>query len=72
MIAKAHAKQLLIETHSDYLVDRVRMEVRKKTIEPADVVILYFERARSEVTISPIQIDEDGNLLETPPSYRAF
>jgi hypothetical protein len=71
-IAKEGSKQLLIETHSDYIIDRVRMEVRKETLKPADVMILYFERDRSEVTVSPIELDENGNLLETPPSYRAF
>jgi hypothetical protein len=71
-ISKTRSKQLLIETHSDYIIDRVRMEVRKGTIKPADAIILYFERERSEVTVHPIEMDENGNLLETPPSYRSF
>lgn len=71
-IAKGHKKQLLVETHSDYIVDRVRMDVRDKLIEPADVVILFFERKRGEVTISPIHLDEEGNLIDVPPSYRSF
>ncbi|MCI0459091.1 MAG: AAA family ATPase [Gemmataceae bacterium] len=71
-IAKTRSKQLLIETHSDYIIDRVRMEVREGMLKPEDVVILYFERHRSEVTISPIEIDENGNLVGTPPSYRSF
>ena len=33
----------LIETHSDYIIDRVRMSVRDKIIKPEDVSILYFE-----------------------------
>jgi hypothetical protein len=71
-ISRARSKQLLIETHSDYIIDRVRMEVRKGALKPADVIILYFERDRSEVTVHPIEVDENGNLLETPPSYRSF
>jgi hypothetical protein len=72
VIAKNRKKQLLIETHSDYIVDRVRMEVRKRTIRATDIIVLYFERDRSEVKINPIQLDEDGDLINPPPSYRSF
>ena len=39
-------RQIIVETHSDYIMDRVRMDVRdKKTdLKPEDVSILYFER----------------------------
>ena len=42
-------RQLVVETHSDYIIDRVRMDVRdKKTnLKPEDVSILYFERGES-------------------------
>ena len=38
-----NGSHFLIETHSDYIVDRVRIAVRQKTLKPADVSILYFE-----------------------------
>ena len=39
-------RQLLVETHSDHLMDRIRMEVRdgNTPLLPEDVSILYFER----------------------------
>ena len=38
-------RQIIVETHSDYIIDRVRMDVRdKKTnLKPEDVSILFFE-----------------------------
>jgi predicted ATPase len=69
---RTRSKQLLIETHSDYIIDRIRMEVREKRLRPSDAIILYFERYKSEVKIHPIAIDEEGNLVDTPPSYRSF
>ena len=53
-------RQLMVETHSDYIIDRVRMDVRdKKTdLKPEDVSILYFERGESEVKIHSIRLDE--------------
>jgi predicted ATPase len=71
-IAKTHSKQLLIETHSDYLIDRFRMQVRDKKLKPSDVVVLYFERLKGDVIIHPMKLDERGNLLNVPSTYRQF
>lgn len=67
-------RQLIVETHSDYIIDRVRMDVRdKKTnLKPEDVSILFFERTGADVTIHSLRIDEQGNVLGAPPSYGRF
>ena len=67
-------QQLVVETHSDHLIDRVRMEVRDGTTElrPEDVSILFFERDGLEVNIHSIKIDEDGNIFDSPRTYRRF
>ncbi len=66
--------QLFIETHSDYIIDRVRMDVRDGTtgLKPEDVSILYFEPGDQAVKIHSITIDEYGNLDGAPPGYRQF
>ena len=70
----ANGKQLVVETHSDYLIDRVRTDVRdgNTDLKPEDVSILYFERDEHGVKIHSIRIDEMGNVLNAPPSYRRF
>ena len=67
-------QQVVVETHSDHLIDRVRMEVRDRRtdLKPEDVSILYFERDGLEVKIHSIRIDEDGNILDSPQTYRKF
>ena len=66
-------RQLIVETHSDHLLDRVRMEVRDGTkLRPDDVSILFFERGDLDVRIHSLRIDEAGNILGAPPSYRSF
>ncbi len=67
-------RQLVVETHSDHLLDRVRMEVRDGTsdLEPDDVSILYFERDNLDVRIHSLRIDEEGNIRGAPDSYRRF
>ena len=67
-------RQLIIETHSDYILDRIRLDVRDRRtkLKPEEVAILYFERDGLDVRIHPIRFDEDGNVRDTPPNYRRF
>ena len=64
----------LIETHSDYIIDRVRISVRDRILKPEDVSILYFDPGKrgSAVTIHNIKVDKQGNLVNAPRSYRDF
>ena len=66
--------QLIVETHSDHLLDRVRMDVRDKhgRLKPDDVSILFFERGDLDVHIHSLRLDEQGNVLGAPESYRRF
>ena len=67
-------RQLIIETHSDHLIDRVRMDVRDSTtdLKPDDVSILFFERKDLDVRIHSLRIDEEGNIEGAPDGYRNF
>ena len=67
-------RQLVVETHSDHLLDRVRMDIRDgaTTLQPDDVSILFFERDRLDVRIHSLRIDGEGNVLDAPNSYRQF
>ena len=63
---------VVVETHSDYLVDRVRMDIRDEKIAPSDVMILYFEQGENGVDIHPIDVDAAGRVVDVPPGYRSF
>ena len=67
-------RQLIVETHSDHLLDRVRMDVRDGTtqLKPKDVSILFFERGNLDVQIHSIGLDKLGNVLGAPASYGRF
>ena len=67
-------RQLVVETHSDHLLDRVRMDVRdgEGALKPDDVSILFFERGDLDVRIHSLRIDEEGNIIGAPDSYRTF
>ncbi len=65
-------KELVIETHSDYLLDRIRLEVARRTLRASDVLILFFEKEYIETQIHQIELDELGNITRAPESYRRF
>ena len=67
-------RQLIVETHSDYLMDRVCMDVRDRVsgLKPEDVSILFFERRDLDVRIHSLRLDEQGNVLGAPDGYRQF
>ncbi len=71
----ARGNQLVVETHSDYILDRVRMDVRDGTVrlKPDDVSILFFERTEQGVCIHSLGMDKEGNISgDVPPNYRSF
>jgi hypothetical protein len=65
-------RRFVIETHSDYLVDRIRMEVRRKLLRPEDVSLLYFERGKAGATIHNLELDANGSITNPPPGFRQF
>ena len=69
---KGRDNRFLIETHSDYIVDRVRISVRQGLLEPDDVSILYFDPTSRGVKIHSMCLDKEGNLEGAPAGYRDF
>lgn len=64
----------LVETHSDHLVDRLRICALRGQLDPEDLHLLYFEPTDDgdRSSIHDIAVDEMGNLLGAPPGYRDF
>jgi hypothetical protein len=72
-MAVEQGKKFVIETHSDYLIDRIRMEIRDgKKATPDDVSLLFFRRSGIQVDVHAMQVDVEGNLLNVPTEYRSF
>ena len=67
-------RQLVVETHSDFILDRILLDIRdKKTnLTADDVSILYFEPNDLDVTIHSLQIDDRATIIDPPDSYRRF
>ncbi|MEO0966165.1 MAG: AAA family ATPase, partial [Planctomycetota bacterium] len=64
--------RFVIETHSDYMIDRVRREIALGAIKPKDVQILFFNRPGLDTDVYSVSLDDMGNILDAPGCYREF
>jgi hypothetical protein len=78
LIYKSHQlekKCFIIETHSDFIIDRFRLRVNKDSNldEPIDSQVLFFNRTAGINQVSCIQINKDGSYCdEQPKEFREF
>lgn len=77
-MASHDRKSFLVETHSDFMIDRFRLNYRlqdgkkQKDKTPASQ-ILFFERNDKCNLVTPITIENSGELAsDQPDSYRNF
>ena len=71
-LASEGNRAFLVETHSDYMIDRARVEIRKGNIRPEDVSLIYFEPKGNVVKVHNISFDKMGNMEGVPQHYREF
>lgn len=71
----------LVETHSDYLIDRYRLNLKESYgknndangEEPSDSQLLFFSRKEGFNYVYPIPINKNGDLSSNQPDeYRGF
>ena len=75
MALPPHNKRFLIETHSDYVVDRFRFRMREagKTGPPLRAQVLFFERVEGGNIVHRLPLAEDGEYpKDQPEAFRAF
>lgn len=71
-MAKDKTKRYVIETHSDYMLDRVRIAVAQGLISAEDVNIVFLERKKLDVRVHELRLDKQGSIVNAPASYRQF
>ena len=66
--------QLIVETHSDHVLNGIRLALLEKAVKPEDVSFHFFtpsqiaEKQKTAQIISP-QVDQQGNLSEWPDGF---
>ena len=60
---KSHQRKYIIETHSEYLLNRFRLLVAKSQIPPNEIVIYHTTPENGSFTPRRITISNDGTLI---------
>lgn len=62
--------QLFIETHSDHIINGLRIAVLRKRLEKQEAHIIHFNReSPMSNNVFQIKIDRDGNLSDYPEGF---
>jgi len=63
--------QVFVESHSDHILNGLRVCVKKETLQPEDVQIFYFDKDENSTSpkVFMPQIDKDGRIEEWPDGF---
>jgi len=64
----AAGSQILVETHSDHLLNGVRLAVRNSVIRPEDVAI-YFFAPSAAAHVTRLSVDKHGTISDWPEGF---
>ncbi len=62
-------KQYVIETHSEYLLNRIRLAIVKGEIDPSAVSVVYFENSTAGSVTYPIEFTTRGQIRHAPKGF---
>lgn len=62
-------KQYIIETHSEYLLNRLRLDIVKGILAPDDISVYYFEPSPDGSITYRIEFTKDGQIRNAPKGF---
>lgn len=67
----ASGVQVIVETHSDHLLNGIRVAVKKQFIDPNDVALHFFQRLKDgqSTTVVTPKLDQNGRLDQWPEGF---
>lgn len=72
-LASKAGAQILVETHSDHIINGIRVAVREGILDHSDINIMFFSKESTSTeqysTLTPIKIDPYGELSEYPENF---
>ena len=71
LIAKAASEgvQVIVETHSEHVIDGIRMAVKNNIIPSAKVGFNFFDLEKGTTQVETLKIDSDGKLDKWPKGF---
>ena len=69
---KSSDQYYMIETHSDFLIDRILLESRQGIINHKDISILFLEKEKGKTVVHTLKVNGSGEIIDPPDSYKKF
>jgi predicted ATPase len=65
--------QIIVETHSDHVLNGVRIAVHQRVIQPDNTAFFYFQwdtkRADGATSVRRLTVDSKGRMEDWPPGF---
>lgn len=72
-LAASTGAQIFIETHSDHILNGIRVAAKENKIDSKKIQFLFFDKVTTEfeqfTTITPIGVDKNGELSNYPKNF---
>lgn len=62
-------KRYIIETHSEYLINRIRAAIVKGKLDTKDIAVYYFENTTKGSIKQELQFTKNGQILNAPKEF---
>jgi predicted ATPase len=62
-------KNYVIETHSEYLLNRIRLAIVKGELKPSDLKVYFLENTKKDTDVYDIQFTKTGAIQNAPPTF---
>ena len=66
---KKTGKKYVIETHSEYLINKIRLGIVKNQVSADDVRAYYLQNNGDDVTVHELTFTTDGRILNAPEDF---
>ncbi|MDV3951732.1 hypothetical protein CMT77_05820 [Elizabethkingia anophelis] len=67
-LVSASGVQVLVETHSEHILNGFRIAIKDNIVQPSDTNVLYFDSENDKI-FDKIDIDEDGGVNYWPKDF---
>jgi predicted ATPase len=66
---KKDKRHYILETHSEYIINRIRLMIAKEEIKEKDVALYYLDKTESPDFCHRIELKKNGAIIGAPPEF---
>lgn len=69
VVDKKKQKNYIVETHSEYLLNRIRLAIVKEEIDPNQIAIYHIENKDKDAIVHRITLGKKGEIIGAPEDF---